>query len=168
MAAGAPDDWVLLDASLSMTAEGGGSTAWSEALERAPALERGGWRVVPFGADEPPLFESDPEPIAPRTLLAPILHRAAEAGVRRVRVLSDFRLEDAVAVRSALDALPLEIELEPTGSPDLANAGISAPIASIWRRCCSETLLTPSNRVRPASRSRTIASHASTSSSLQL
>jgi hypothetical protein len=82
--------------------------------------------MVPFGADEPPLFESDPEPIAPRTLLAPILHRAAEAGVRRVRVLSDFRLEDAVAVRSALDALPLEIELEPTGSPDLANAGISA------------------------------------------
>jgi hypothetical protein len=41
-----------------------------------------------------------------------------------VRVLSDLRLEDAVAVRSALAALPLEVEFERFGG-DLVNAGIS-------------------------------------------
>jgi hypothetical protein len=55
-----------------------------------------------------------------------MLDRAAEAGVRRVRVLSDFRLEDAVAVRSALEALPLEIELDAVGAAELVNAGVSA------------------------------------------
>jgi hypothetical protein len=125
-AGGASDEWVLLDASLSMAAvPGGGVPAWEEARQSAADLERDGWRVVPFGSDQPPLFESDAEPSAPRTLLAPILDRAAEAGVRRVRVLSDFRLEDAVAVRSALATLPLQIELEPVGA-DLVNAGVSA------------------------------------------
>jgi hypothetical protein len=124
--AGASEDWVLLDASLSMSASAGGTSPWDEARERAAELERQGWQVVPFGGDQPPLFESDPEPTAARTLLAPMLDRAAEVGVRRVRVLSDFRLEDAVAVRSALESLPLEIELEAVGAASLVNAGVSA------------------------------------------
>ena len=127
-AGGGSDEWVLLDASLSMSAEPpGGASPWSEALERATALDRAGWEVVPFGdGAETPAAEGDPEPEAPRTLLAPILDRAAEAGVRRVRVVSDFRLEDAVAVRSALEALPLEVEFEPVGAEEVVNAGISA------------------------------------------
>jgi hypothetical protein len=123
---GAPDDWVLLDASLTRSPTVGGSPPWDRARARAADLERQGWQVVPFGGDQPPLFESDPEPSAPRTLLAPMLDRAAEAGVRRVRVLSDFRLEDAVAVRSALEALPLELQLESVGAEALMNAGVSA------------------------------------------
>ncbi|MGE0159069.1 MAG: hypothetical protein AB7T31_06610 [Gemmatimonadales bacterium] len=123
---GAAAEWVLLDASLSMSAAaGGGASAWSAASTRATDLQRDGWQVVAFGGDQP-LDESSADPSSPRTLLAPTLDRAAEAGVRRVRVLSDFRLEDAVAVRSALETLPLEIELEPFGDPDLVNAGVSA------------------------------------------
>jgi hypothetical protein len=118
---------VLLDASLSMSAvPQGGTAAWQQASARAGELERQGWRVVTFGeaaaADE---FDDEAEPGALRSLLAPALDRAAEAGVRRVRVLSDFRLEDAVAVRSALGALPLEVELEAFGA-EVVNAGISA------------------------------------------
>jgi hypothetical protein len=111
----------------------GGVAPWSEASERAQELERQGWHVVPFGATgatDPTGGEDGDEglePSAPRSLLAASLDRAAEAGVRRVRVLSDFRLEDAVAVRSALEALPLEIELErPAGVEEVVNAGISA------------------------------------------
>jgi hypothetical protein len=123
---GGSDDWVILDASLSMgAAPAGGSSAWREASERARELERDGWRVVTFGdGADPGPFEDEAEPEALRTLLAPALDRAAEAGVRRVRVLSDFRLEDAVAVRSALAALPLAVELEAAGG-DVVNAGVS-------------------------------------------
>jgi hypothetical protein len=124
----ASDEWVLLDASLSMSAAPpGGASAWTEATERAAELERQGWQVVPFGGEEGGLtLEGGGEPSASRTLLAPVLDRAAEAGVRRVRVLSDFRLEDAVAVRSALESLPLEIQLEPAGAEEIVNAGVSA------------------------------------------
>ncbi|MFN0008572.1 MAG: hypothetical protein ACKVXR_11775, partial [Planctomycetota bacterium] len=127
-AGGASDEWVLLDASLSMSASSpDGSSAWTEASGRAADLERQGWNVVPFGGAEPTTaFDPESEPLASRTLLAPILDRAAEAGVRRVRVLSDFRLEDAVAVRSALESLPLEIELERLGAEVVVNAGVSA------------------------------------------
>lgn len=125
-AGGGSDDWVLLDASLSMSAgAAGGSSAWVDAVDRARDLERQGWQVVTFGdASETVELQDDAEPGALRTLLAPALDRAAEAGVRRVRVLSDFRLEDAVAVRSALAGLPLEVELERFGA-ELPNAGIS-------------------------------------------
>jgi len=126
-AGGGAQDWVLLDASLSMAAAvpDGGTSAWQGAEARARDLEREGWRVVTFGdAAAPGELEGQAGPEALRSLLAPALARAAEAGVRRVRVLSDFRLEDAVAVRSALAALPLEVELEAFGA-DVANAGIS-------------------------------------------
>ncbi len=120
------DEWVLLDASLSMgAAPGGAASAWEQASARARELERDGWQVVTFGAEaEVGTLEDDAGPDALRSLLAPALDRAGEAGARRVRVLSDLRLEDAVAVRSALTALPLEVEFERFGD-DLVNAGIS-------------------------------------------
>jgi len=120
------DDWVLLDGSLSMgAAPASGASAWEQASQRARDLERQGWQVVTFGdATDLGVRRDETEPQALRSLLAPALGRAAEAGVRRVRVLSDFRLEDAVAVRSALAALPLEVELEAVGS-EVVNAGIS-------------------------------------------
>jgi hypothetical protein len=123
---GGSDEWVLLDASLSMgAAPEGGASAWEEASARARALERQGWRVVTFGdGAEEEALDDETEPGAFRSLLAPALDRAAEGGVRRVRVLSDLRLEDAVAVRSALAALPVEVEFERFGG-EVVNAGIS-------------------------------------------
>jgi hypothetical protein len=120
------EDWVLLDASLSMTAApADGTAAWDGAVERARQLEGQGWRVVTFGESSDAEEQADEAaPTALRSLLAPALDRAAEAGVRRVRVLSDFRLEDAVAVRSALGALPLDVEMESFGV-EVVNAGIS-------------------------------------------
>lgn len=123
---GSPSRWVLLDASLSMAATAAdGSSAWTAALERARALQREGWRVVRFGAGT---LESDVgeggEPDALTTLLAPALASAAEAGAEEVRVLSDLRFEDAVAVRASLSTLPLDVAFEAFGGP-VANAGIA-------------------------------------------
>jgi len=118
--------WALLDASLSMGAAApGGASAWESAASRARALDRDGWTVVTFGGgtrlDE---SEGGSTPTELTSVLAPALTRAVEAGVTRVRVLSDLRLEDAVAVRSALGSLPLDVEFERFGE-DLYNAGVS-------------------------------------------
>ena len=118
--------WVLLDASLSMgAASPGGSTAWGAAAAQARTLDREGWTVVTFGGTTQPAEpEGDATPSELRSLLAPALNRAVEAGVTRVRVLSDLRFEDGVAIRSALGALPLDVDFERFGE-DLTNAGIS-------------------------------------------
>jgi len=121
------DRWALLDESLSMGATGpDGATAWEEAVARARQLDREGWTVVTFG-EGTRLGEPDGEdgPVELRSLLAPALTRAVEAGVTRVRVLSDQRFEDGVAIRSALGALPVEVEFERFGA-DVTNVGISA------------------------------------------
>ena len=118
--------WVLLDASLSMTAaEPGGTSAWADAEVRALELQADGWYVARFGGEAPGPFSDGSEgPDQTRTLLDPALAAAAESGAREVRVLSDFRLEDAVAVRASLRALPLAVSFESFGS-DVTNAGIS-------------------------------------------
>ncbi len=118
--------WVLLDASLSMGATPpGGRTPWDAAAARARELADEGWRPVTFGA-EVGTAEPDGEtgPAELRTLLAPALQRAVEAGATQVRVLSDLRIEDEVAVRSALASLPLDVTFERFGA-DVVNAGIS-------------------------------------------
>ena len=129
-----PDDggtvsarWVLLDASLSMTAASVGATSpWSVAQARARELSRDGWAVVTFGSDlQAPDTDAEAFPGETRTLLAPALERVAEAGGEEVLVLSDFRLEDPVTVRSALAELPLEVRFESFGG-ELVNSGISA------------------------------------------
>lgn len=115
---------VLLDASLSMRAEqAGGGTAWAAATERADELDGDGWTVVGFGSNTAEDPQGD-EPSQIRTLLVPALQRAAEAGAREVRVLSDMRFEDAVAVRAALESLPIDVDFERFGEA-VVNAGIS-------------------------------------------
>ncbi|HSH76481.1 MAG TPA: hypothetical protein VLA09_12405, partial [Longimicrobiales bacterium] len=96
--------WVLLDASLSMSAVApGGPSGWEEASARAAELVDEGWRIVTFGAGTAGVgAEVEPAAIATESLLSPALQRAAEAGVRTVRVLSDFRLQDQVAATAAL------------------------------------------------------------------
>jgi hypothetical protein len=122
--------WALLDASLSMGARSeDGTSAWEEASARALELSRQGWRVVPFGAaaggSALAALDEEMEPSEPGSLLAPALERAAEAGAPRVRVLSDLRLEDQVAVRAALARLPLRVDFERFGR-SVRNAGVSA------------------------------------------
>lgn len=119
--------WVLLDASLSMgAAAASGASAWDEARARSDELARAGWDVVTFGGrTELGGAEGDARPTELTTLLAPALRRAVEAGVIRVRVLSDLRFEDAVDVRSALGSLPLDVDFERYGD-ELANAGVSS------------------------------------------
>tara|TARA_B100001123_G_scaffold142447_1_gene165583 strand:- start:113958 stop:115892 length:1935 start_codon:yes stop_codon:yes gene_type:complete len=123
---GARSEWVLLDASLSMIATNpGGESAWEVAEGRARELEREGWTVVAFGANTESLDEIGVgQPTAASTLLAPVLGQAVESGVDRVRVLSDFRFQDPVAVSAALASLPLEVEFERFGE-GVSNAGVS-------------------------------------------
>jgi len=102
-----------------------GTSAWEAASQRAADLEDDGWLVVTFGSEgDAPGVEGPAEPVETSTLLAPALHRAAEAGVRSVRVLSDLRLEDQVAVRAALASLPLDVAFERSGGA-VVNAGVS-------------------------------------------
>jgi len=122
----APEQWVLLDASLSMAAELDGRTAWTAALDRARSLERDGWSLVRFGGvglDPDAEVDADPQLIG--SALAPALEAAAEAGAREVRVLSDLRFEDRVALGSALESLPLEVSFEAFGGT-ATNAGIAS------------------------------------------
>jgi hypothetical protein len=117
--------WVLLDASLSMGAvTPGGTSAWASAVARADQLAASGWHVATFGGDPARSSPADPEPTEVATLLGPALERAAESGAREVVVLSDHRYEDAVAVRSALETLPLDVRFEEFGE-DVPNAGVT-------------------------------------------
>lgn len=114
--------WVLVDASLSMEAGPEGEpTAAERARRRAAELAAAGWTVVRFGNEvgANPGASGAPDP---RTLLAPALARAAEAGAREVVVLSDLRFEDGVAVEAALEELPLAVRFESEGGA-VPNAG---------------------------------------------
>jgi hypothetical protein len=121
---GAPLRWALLDASLSMGAvDANGSSPWDSALSRADELESDGWTVVRFGdgAVDDPTADG---PAEAATLLAPALAAAAEAGASEVRVLSDLRFSDAVALRSALADIPVTVEFEGFAG-SVVNAGIA-------------------------------------------
>lgn len=123
---GVPARWVLLDGSLSMQASAtGDSSPWTDASDRAEELAAEGWRVVRFGGavlDRDSATARPPDGLESR--LGPALGAAAEAGARRVRVLSDARFEDAVAIRSALEALPLDVTFETFGGA-VPNAGVA-------------------------------------------
>lgn len=123
--------WVLLDGSLSMQASApDGRSAWADASDRAEELAAEGWRVVRFGGanlERDSATAGSPGELGSR--LGPALAAAAEAGARRVRVLSDARFEDAVAIRSALEALPLEVAFETFGGavPNVGVARLDVP-----------------------------------------
>jgi hypothetical protein len=125
-AGAAPARWVLLDASVSMSAEDpSGAAAWTEASERAVDLESDGWSVVRFGGEQlEPGVQEGAAPTIGTSRLLPALQAAAEAGAREVRVLSDMRFEDAVALRGAVESLPLEVTFERFGAVE-ANVGVA-------------------------------------------
>jgi hypothetical protein len=75
-----------------------------------------GWNVVRFGGDrlDRATGTADGPTIATSRLL-PALEAAAESGAREVRVVSDLRVEDAVALRAAAERLPLDVVFERVG-----------------------------------------------------
>jgi hypothetical protein len=113
--------WVLLDVSLSMNA--GDGAAWAAAQERAGRLERDGWDVVRFGSGVETGAGGGPD--AAQSRLGPALARAVESGAGQIRVLSDLRFDDPVAVRSALSIAPGPVDFEGFGG-GTANAGIAS------------------------------------------
>jgi hypothetical protein len=99
---GVPARWALLDASLSMNAaQAVGASPWAAGVARAQALQAEGWNVVRFGAGGLTTFDPETAPDGLVSELAPALQAAAESGAREVRVLSDLRFTDGVAVRAA-------------------------------------------------------------------
>lgn len=126
---------VLLDASLSMTLPEGtdGETRWQRAA--AEARNRAGDRpVLLFGERTRPVHRDSLPERAPgdhRSRLMPALQAAAEAGVRRVIVVTDGSIEDAEAVARWAPRLGLEIEPVPVGG-ETANRSLIEVQAPSW------------------------------------
>jgi hypothetical protein len=102
---------VLLDASLSMALPTEtGQSRWQVAVDRATASDAPvllfGDRVRSAAASELP----DSVPGDARSLLLPALRAAAEAGARRVVVVTDGGIEDAAEVGRWLPGLGVEVE----------------------------------------------------------
>jgi hypothetical protein len=123
---------VLLDASLSMTAATpDGGTPWQEATRLARA-RAGGRPVILFGVAARPVPAGalpDTAPGDAGSRLLPALQAAAEAGARRVVVVTDGRIEDADAVARWAPRLGVEIVPEIVGGevPNRALIEVSAP-----------------------------------------
>jgi hypothetical protein len=115
--------WVLLDASLSMTA--GSAPAWESALDSARHLATEGWTVVRFGDAVRDTAMGDDAPDGLHTALAPAVARAAEAGVGELRVLSDMRFDDPVEAASALATAPVDVAFTPFGD-EVVDAGVAS------------------------------------------
>jgi hypothetical protein len=125
---------VLLDASLSMEIAGAdGRTGWDEGA--ALARRRAGARPVLLFGDEarsllaPLLPEQAPGDA--RSRLLPALQAAAEAGARRVIVITDGRIEDADAVARWAPRLGIEIIPELVGA-EVANRTLVEVSAPAW------------------------------------
>ena len=120
----AADSWILLDRSVSMSAD---PTTWRDALERVDDLWTPGMRLATFGSRvesiEPDGLEGT-EPDAPTSHLAAALERAAEAGARSVVVVSDLRIRDGAAAGAVLARSPVEVRFETVGGR-LRNAGLA-------------------------------------------
>lgn len=120
---------VLLDASLSMSArDSAGRTAWQAAVERAREVAGSDGRVLLFGTSLRTLTpEALPEaaPGDAGSRLAPALEQATALGGGEVRVLSDLRIDDPVAVASAAAAPGLAVGFEAVGE-GIRNAGLGA------------------------------------------
>jgi hypothetical protein len=126
---------VLLDASLSMTVPAGTDTAvtrWQQAVSLARS-RAGGRPVLLFGDQARPLAAGSLPERAPgdlRSLLLPALQAAAEAGVRRVLVITDGGIEDLDAVMRWAPRLGVEIQTEVVGDDIVIRAIVEASAPS--------------------------------------
>jgi hypothetical protein len=115
---------VLLDGSLSMSLPHEGGTRFSAAAGEARRLSTGR-PVLVFGSDVrviAPDSLAGLVPDAPDSRLLPALQSAAEAGVRRVVVLTDGGIDDAADVARWLPRLALDVDFRTIGAavPDHA------------------------------------------------
>lgn len=128
-------DWVLIDASASMFAGEGGSdvdraggTPWALARQRAAVAAAGGARLLLLGETPEPVDDTlafdDVEVGGHGSVLVPALRHAAEAGARSITVLTDRRVDDAVAVAAELERTGLPLEIDDLGGP-VRDAGIA-------------------------------------------
>jgi hypothetical protein len=123
---------VLLDGSLSMTLPGPDeATRWSRAVAQARSAA-GSRTVLVFGDGVravPPDSLVALEPDATASRLLPALQAAAEAGVRRVVVVTDGGVEDAAEVSRWLPRLGLDVDYRSVGAParDRSLAEVEAP-----------------------------------------
>ena len=122
-----PEQWVLVDGSVSMRVGTAGAAPWDSARALARSLVDKSARMIRFGvepvSDTADRMAASP-PAAPRSLLVPALEHAAEGGARSVVVLSDFLLEDPVAVRATLERLEMGARFVTLGG-DVRNAGVA-------------------------------------------
>lgn len=120
---------VLLDASLSMSVRSDEAPApWETGVQRSDELAGAGEGLLLFGSGVRSVGIDTLDRAAPSdegSGLAPALERAASLGATSVEVVSDFRLEDPVAVGRVLQATGLTVRSVDVGSP-VRNAGIAS------------------------------------------
>jgi hypothetical protein len=130
---------VLLDASLSMSLPAGGPvrgdgvTHWDHGVARA-RVRSGDRPVLLFGDAVRPVSASalpDSAPGDGRSRLLPALQAAAEAGVRRVVVITDGAIEDSDIVARWAPRLGLDVETEVTGDV-VANRSLVEASGPQW------------------------------------
>lgn len=125
---------VLLDASASMAvpAADGAATRWQEGVRRVRASHAGD--VLLFG-DAPravPVAALDTlVPADPRSRLLPALEAAAQAGTRRVTLITDGRFDDIDDVVRWLPRLGVELDVQVVGG-DVSNSAITRVSAPGW------------------------------------
>ena len=123
---GPPDQWVLLDGSVSMAVAGAsGVSAWDRARSEAGS-SLGALPLAVFGDATPPgegqTLPSEADGLESR--LEPTLRRVAEAGAREVSIYSDLRVSDAPEVQGLIDALDLDVRFFDVGEP-VRTAGVA-------------------------------------------
>jgi hypothetical protein len=132
--AGARATQVLLDASLSMTMPAAdGRSRWQHGVELARS-RAGGRTILLFGQEARPVAAAglpDSAPGDAGTLLLPALQAAAEAGARRVVVVTDGGIEDAAAVERWLPRLGIEVSWEMVRG-DVSNRSLVEVSAPAW------------------------------------
>lgn len=118
---------VLLDASLSMSVGPDEAAPWESGVQEGRERAGSGGEALLFGSGVrvTGLDTLDGNlPSDEGSRLAPALERAASLGATSVEVVSDFRLEDPVAVERALQITGLGVRYVDVGAP-VRNAGIA-------------------------------------------
>lgn len=131
-----PARFVILDASASMSATGeDGTPLWETAVERARALAGDGARLLVAGAATTaldPAWLDAAEPGGAESVLADAIRVAAEAGARRITLVTDGRVADPVAATSIARRLGVSLGVDslPRAAANLALARLVLPASA--------------------------------------
>lgn len=129
---------VLLDGSLSMTSPlraGESASRWEAAVAEARrAVGRGG-EVLVFGDGASAVAVDSLASYVPgstRSRLAPALRAAAEAGARRVVVVTDGGIDDLPEVDRILPLLGVELDVRMVGDDAVGNRAVVEVESPVW------------------------------------